>query len=147
MKAFFAMDVTSSGMTVFLHPRINFFVDFSMMALQLERESYFPFLAATPIYSSASALFESPNLKASSPILVTVLGMVMDCKAKQSSKALIPMVSTPSEIVTVLSLLHSPKVKSIMLFTLEGMLIEVRLVHPKKADSPMLFTVLGMVTD
>ena len=46
-KAEFPMLVTLEGITVFLHPAINMFVDFSIIALHLLRESYFVFPEST----------------------------------------------------------------------------------------------------
>ena len=43
------MDVTPSGIVVFLQPKIRVLDDFSIMALQLLRESYFALFASTVI--------------------------------------------------------------------------------------------------
>ena len=66
---------------------------------------------------------EQPE-KASSPMLVTLLGMVTEVRLLQSRKASEPM-----------------------LVTLFGMVTEVRPRQYWKALSPMLVTLLGMVTE
>ena len=46
-KAYSPMEVTELGMVVFLQPTIKLFVDVSIIALQLLRESYVPFFLST----------------------------------------------------------------------------------------------------
>ena len=62
--------------------------------------------------------------KAPSPILVTLLGIVIEVKEEQPSKALFPM-----------------------LVTLLGMVMEVREEHSKKAQSQIDVNAGGRVTD
>ena len=76
------MDVTLLGMIVFLHPTIKVFVDFSMIALQLLRESY--------VWLPFSTFMEIRPLQPVKPKLlmdVTLLGMVTEVKPLQSQKA------------------------------------------------------------
>lgn len=95
-NALFPMLVTLLGMLVSLQPRIKLFPDFVMIALQLLRESYMVFPEATVIVDkllqsekASMSIFVNPlpilrdvtavhPEKASSPMLVTLLGMVME---------------------------------------------------------------------
>ena len=77
-KASSPMLVTLEGMTVFLHPAMSVFVDFSIMALQLLRESYFVFPEATEIEVRPLQLKKGLN-----PMLVTLEGMVMEVRPVQ----------------------------------------------------------------
>ena len=63
-------------------------------------------------------------LKASLPIVVTLLGMVTEVRELQSLKVL-----------------------SLILVTLLGMVTEVRDLQPSKAACPIFVTLLGMVTE
>ena len=67
------MLVTLVGMTVLLHPVISVFVEVSIIALQLSRESYLVFPSLTIM-----EVRPAQPKKAVSPILVTLLGMVME---------------------------------------------------------------------
>ncbi len=69
------MLVTLLGIIVFLHPAINVLVAVSMMALQFSRESYLGLLESTFIDVRLEQL-----PKAKYPILVTLLGMVIEVK-------------------------------------------------------------------
>ncbi len=72
------MEVTLLGMIVFLHPTIKVFDDFSIIALQLLRESYFALLSST--------LMDVRPLqpeKAPEPMDVTLLGMVTKVRPEQ----------------------------------------------------------------
>ena len=62
------------------------------------------------------------RMNAQVPILVTLLGMVIEVKPEQSSKAQLPI-----------------------LVTLLGIVMEVRSVQSSKARKPILVTLLGMV--
>ena len=57
-------------------------------------------------------------LKATSPILVTLSGIVTLVNELQSENADFPMLSTPSEIVTLVTELQSENADSSMLVTL-----------------------------
>ena len=54
------MDVTELGMVVFLQPTINLFVDVSIIALQLSRESYVPLFLSTTTEVSPEQLAKAP---------------------------------------------------------------------------------------
>ena len=81
-KALSPMLVTSLGMTVFLQPAINVFVEVSIIALQLSRESYF-------VFSESTAIEVRPlqPSKGAVPMLVTLSGMVMEIRSSQPTKA------------------------------------------------------------
>ena len=89
------MLVTLLGITVFLQPVINVFVDVFIIALQLSRESYTVFPDSTII--DVKPLQEA---KAASPMLVTLLGIVTLVKPLQPEKTLSPMLVTLLGIVT-----------------------------------------------
>ena len=110
------MDVTETGIIVFLHPLINVFDAVSIMALQPLRESYFVF----PLSTVMEARLEQSQ-KASFPMDVTPSGMLMEVRLEQPWNAKSPMDVTPS-----------------------GMVMEVRLEQPKKALLPMDVTVYGV---
>jgi len=118
-KAYSLMAVTELGMIVLLQPTINLFVDVSIIALQLSRESYVPLFLSTV----TEVRLEQPE-KALSPIEVTELGMVTEVSLEQSSKACSPMEVTELGIIT-----------------------EVSPEQPRKALPPMEVTELGMVTE
>ena len=63
VKALSPIEVTKLGMIVLLQPTINLFVDVSIIALQLSRESYVPLFLSTVTEVSPE---QSP--KAASPI-------------------------------------------------------------------------------
>ena len=67
---------------VVLHPKINVFVAVSMMALQPSLLSYTVFPSSTVMLAK-----ESHEEKASSPMLVTPLGMVMLFNSPHRQKA------------------------------------------------------------
>jgi len=77
-KACPPMDVTVLGMIVLLQPTINLFVDVSIIALQLSRESYAPLFLLTVTEFSP----EQP-LKALSGIIVTLSPIVNDVRFLQ----------------------------------------------------------------
>ena len=76
------MLVTLLGIKVFIHPTTNVFDDFSIIALQLLRESYFVF----PLFTVMEVRLLQSR-KARSPILVTLLGIVMEDRLLQPRKA------------------------------------------------------------
>ena len=110
------MLVTSSGITVFEQPANREFVAVSMMALQLERESY-------TLLSSATVIEVKPlqRLKTALPRLVTLLGICKEVNPSHNLNARTPIVVTPS-----------------------GMVIEVKLLQAQKAASPILVTPSGI---
>ena len=100
--------VIPSGIIVFLQPCINLFVDVSIIALQLLRESYVVLLLSTVIDVRPSQprkgwslidvtlygmlIYIKPQpLKAPSPIVVTPLGIVIDVRLEQLKKAPVPI--------------------------------------------------------
>ena len=86
--------VTELGIIVFLQPAISSFVEVSIIALQLSRESYFLLLFSTII-----EVKPLQNKNASSPIVATELGIVIDVKPLQYENALEPIVATELGIV------------------------------------------------
>ena len=96
------MLVILSGITVFLQPVINVFVDVSIIALQLFRESYTVFPDSTTI-----DVKPLQKAKAASPMLVTLLGIVMLVKPLQLEKADPPMLVTLLGIVMLVKTLQS----------------------------------------
>ena len=76
------MLVTSPGMVEPLHPIINVLLSFSIIALQLLRESYFVLPASTVIVAKLLQSAKTPT-----PMLVTLAGMVTDVKLEQNRKA------------------------------------------------------------
>ena len=82
-KAYSLMAVTELGMIVLLQPTINLFVDVSIIALQLSRESYVPLFLST-----VTEVSPEQQEKADEPIEVTELGMVTEVSPEQSAKAL-----------------------------------------------------------
>ena len=115
------MLVTLLGITVELQPRINVFVAVSIMALQLFLESYtvFPF-------SITMLKREKQPTNASSPMLVMLLGMVMDAKPLQPLNAKFPMFVTLFGMVMVVKLEQFMNAHPPMFVTLFGMGIEVK---------------------
>ena len=55
------------------------------------------------------------------------------------------MLVTPSEMVTVIRLLHNQKAHSPIVFTLPGILIEYKVLQPSNAHLPILVTLLGII--
>lgn len=89
------MLVTLLGMIVLLQPDIRTLEDVFMMALQSLRESYLKLFASTLIN-----LRPVQPVKASSPILITFLGIAMDSKDLQSENAYLSMLVTLLGMVT-----------------------------------------------
>ena len=112
-NAYLPIVVTESGIVLFLQPAINVFVDVSIIALQLLRESYILFPDSTLI----SVKLEHPA-NTPSPISVTESGIVTDVNPVQYSNALFPIVVTEL-----------------------GMVIDVKLLHPSYACWPIEVTV------
>ena len=81
-KAQSPMLVTLLGIVVLLHPAINVLDDVSIIALQLLRESYlvFPFSTTMVVKSQQST-------KAKYPMLITLLGIMMEGRPQQYAKA------------------------------------------------------------
>lgn len=115
------MLVTLEGMIVFLQPVIRVFVSVSIIALQLFRESYDLFPTSTSI--EVRHMHCSKTL---SPMLDTLLGIVMEVRLLQPENAKRPMLVTLLGIVIKDKPLQYLKAEPPMLFTLEGMVIEVR---------------------
>jgi hypothetical protein len=70
------MEVTLSGITVFMHPAMIVFVAVSIIALHPLRESYF----VLPSSTTMEVNLLQPR-KAEVPIEVTLLGIVMEVRA------------------------------------------------------------------
>ena len=81
-KAFIPIDDTPLGIIVFLQPVIRVFVEVSIIALQLLRESNFEFPPSTIIDVKPEQL-----LKAVDSIIFTLFGIVMDVRPEQLAKA------------------------------------------------------------
>ena len=81
-KAYAPMVVTLLGMVVFLHPVIRVLFSVLMMALQLSRESKISLPASTVMLSNALQ-----PAKTLYPILVTLLGIVIDVNPVQQQNA------------------------------------------------------------
>ena len=77
-KASSSTDVTVVGITVFLQPKSKVLLSVSMMALQLFRESYF----GLPLSTDIVVNLPQP-LNATSPMAVTLAGMVSDVSPEQ----------------------------------------------------------------
>ena len=96
------MLVTELGIIVVLQPAISVLVDFSMIALQLSRESYFGLLTST-----VTKLKPLQRENAEFPMLVTELGMVTLVRPLQPWNAYSPMLVTELGMVTLVRLLQS----------------------------------------
>ena len=96
-------------MTVFTQPAINFLDDFSMMALQLLRESYLVFPDATDM-----EVRPLQPRKASLDISVTLAGMLMEVKPLQPEKAHQPILSSPFPNEMDFSVEHPSKAISLI---------------------------------
>jgi hypothetical protein len=81
-KALLPIEVTELGMVVFLQPTINLFVDVSIIALQLSRESYVPLFLSTVTEVSLEQWG-----KAELGIIVTLSPIVNEVRFVQSLKA------------------------------------------------------------
>lgn len=88
--------------------------------------------------------FSHPR-KVSSPMRVTVFGMLMIVMELHPLKALSPMFVTLYGMLMLVRDLHSKNAQSSILVTLSGMLMLVREWHSEKAFFPILFTLLGML--
>ena len=73
-------------MVVFLQPTINLFVDVSIIALQLLRESYVPLFLST-----VTEVSPEQSAKAYLPMEVTELGMVTEVSPELPKKAASPI--------------------------------------------------------
>lgn len=85
-KAALPIDMMEFGMVVFLQPTINLFVEVSIIALQLSRESYVRLFLSTIMEFSPLQ-----SLKAPIPIDVIELGMVTFASLEQPKKAASPI--------------------------------------------------------
>lgn len=106
-------------MTVHLQPAISLFVEVSIIALQLFRESYLLLFGSTLI-----AVNSEQPAKASLPISVTELGIEMGVSLEHPSKAAFPI--------------------SVMEF---GRVIDFNPKHLSKAPLPIFITESGIVMD
>ena len=97
-KALSPIEATELGMVVFLQPTISVFMDDSIIALQLSRESNVPLYLST--VSEVSP--EQPE-KANLPIEVTELGMVNEVSPEQPEKAYSPIEATELGMVSEVS--------------------------------------------
>ena len=70
-------------------------------------------------------------------MVVTPSGIVTEEREVQSSKALLPMLPSPSLSVTSERLEHPVKAAQLMAVTLPGMVTEVRLLQLENAIRPM----------
>ncbi len=111
------MLVTLLGIVVFLHPATSVLEFVSIIALQFSRESKKQFPASTVI----EVRLEQYE-KTLSPMLVTLLGIVMAVRLMQPENALFP--------ISV---------------TLLGMVMEVRPEQLENAELPLLVTLIGMM--
>ena len=93
LKASLPMLVTLLGMVVDWNPAIRVLEAFSIMALQFSRESYI----VLPLSTTMEVREEQP-LNAKLPMLVTLLGIVMDVRPEHL-KASLPMLVTLLGIV------------------------------------------------
>ena len=103
-KALSPMLFTLFGMIVFLHPKIRALVAFSMMALQLFRESYWGFAEFTLMEVSPVQPEKAPF-----PMLVTLSGMSMEVRPEQPLNAPSPMLVTLLPISMEVRLEQLPK--------------------------------------
>lgn len=88
---------------------------------------------------------EQPE-NAYSPMLVTLLGIVMEVKPEQPEKAEPPILLTLLGIVTEVRPEQRENADCPMLVTLLGIVTEVRPEQPEKAELPMLVTPSFMIT-
>ena len=95
------MFVTLLGIMVFLHPATNILDDFSMIALQLLRESYIIFPSSTTISVSS----QHPK-NGADPMLVTLLPILTEVSLVQHARASSPMLVTLLGIVMEVSLVQ-----------------------------------------
>ena len=84
--------------------------------------------------------------KAPSPMLMTVLGIVMVANELHPEKALLPMLATLSGIVTLVNELHPWKAWIPIVLTRRGIVVVRNELHPLKEQYIMMATVSGIVT-
>jgi uncharacterized membrane protein HdeD (DUF308 family) len=106
------------GMIVFLQPNMRTFVDFSIMALQLFRESYVKLFESTVMEQSPLQ-----RKKAFRPILDTLDGIIRLVKPVQSLKAFSPIIHTLDGILRLVKLEQFSKALFPMLVTVEGIIV------------------------
>ena len=95
LNAPFPMLVTELGMVVDWHPAIRVLEAVSIMALQFSRELYI----VLPLSTTMEVSEEQPA-NASSPMLVTEVGMVTEVREEQPRNADSPMLVTELGMVT-----------------------------------------------
>ena len=134
-KALSPMPVTLLGIIVDEQPAIKLLVAVSMIALQLLRESY----TGLPFSTTMETRLEQLR-NASFPMLVRLLGIIIEVRPEQYPNAHSPMFVTLLGIVMDVRVLQPRKAESPMLVTLLGIVMELRLLQPRKAESPMLVT-------
>ena len=88
---------------------------------------------------------EEQNLKAASPMLVTLLGIVIEAILRQSQKVPLLMLVMPSGILTD-TISQLEKAYSPICVTLLGIFTEFK-AQPEKAPSSMRVTLLPIVID
>ena len=153
-NALSAIEVTPSGIEVPLQPKSRVLVAVSIMALQLERESYTGLSDATfmvvrailcsnntlPIFSTPLPMFteakEEQLMNAPSPNSFTELGMVMEVKASQPLNAKRLIASTPLPMLTDFKPLQLENALLLIVMTELGMVIAVNPVHSSNAYAP-----------
>ena len=101
LKAELPMLLTLLGIIVFLQPKMRVFVDVSIIALQLLRESYFVLPEAMIIEVRQAQLLIIPY-----PISVTFLPKLRDFNEVQPSNILLPIFVTLSGIMIFVKLLQ-----------------------------------------
>ena len=129
------MPVTLLGIIVDEQPAIKLLVAVSMIALQLLRESY----TGLPFSTTMETRLEQLR-NAFFPMLVRLLGIIIEVRPEQYPNAHSPMFVTLLGIVMDVRVLQPRKAESPMLVTLLGIVMELRLLQPRKAESPMLVT-------
>ena len=122
------MPVTLLGIIVFLHPAMIVLDAVSIIALQSSRESYTLLPLSTFIFVNSVHI---PN--ADWPIVVTLLGMVIEVSLSHPTNASLPMLTTLLGMVTDVRRWQPRNAAEAMLVTLLGMITEVRLLHSQNA--------------
>ena len=80
------------------------------------------------------------QLNAPLPIIVTLLGMLMEVRLEQPEKAESPILDKPKGKSTDVKLKQESNTASPIVVKLLGMLMEVRLVQLEKAELSIFFT-------
>lgn len=129
------MAVTELGIVVLLRPPTNLFVDVSIIALQLSRESYLTLFLSTTTEESP----EQP-MKVLSPMEVAEFGITTEVSPEQPEKALLGIIVTLSPIVNSLRFVQPLKGEFISVHFSALNITEVRPEQPEKASPPMEVT-------